>query len=220
MKYHVFVDFDGTVTVEDVGYKFFKVFTHGRTEDVVQKYHRGEITAIECLQSECHIFNQNPAPADQVKEFIESQQLTAGFIEFVNFCRAGDIRLYVLSAGFDFYIDPILKKYGLDHLEVLSNRAIVKNRRIYPEFIYYEKSVCSVCANCKGARIKQLTGKGEVSVFVGDGHSDSHGAETASIVFAKGYLAQYLDQKGIKYFRYIDFYDVIDKFRKIFKRSQ
>lgn len=219
MRYHVFIDFDGTVTVEDVGYKFFKVFTRGRAEDIVEKYRHGQVSAVECLQSECDIFNQEPAPADKVKEFIESQQLTPGFIEFVDFCRSENIRISVLSAGFDFYIEPILKKYNLEHLEVLSNRAIIKNGRIYPEFVYYEKSVCPECANCKGERIRQITGNGVVSVFIGDGHSDNHGAEASDIVFAKDHLAQYLDHKEIKYFRYADFFDVLGRLRRILEEN-
>jgi 2-hydroxy-3-keto-5-methylthiopentenyl-1-phosphate phosphatase len=215
LKYHVFVDFDGTATVDDVGYNFFKHFASGKAEDVVRRYQQGEISAVECLQTECDIYNENPAPAKEIDDFINSQELSAGFVQFIEFCRANRIKLTILSAGFDFYISHILKNHGLAYLEVYATPTVIKNGCIYPEFIYYDKNVCWQCANCKGKQIKQLTTGNEVSVFIGDGHSDSHGAQSADLVFAKGFLAEYLDKENIGYFDYDDFFDVISKFREI-----
>jgi len=211
LKYHVFVDFDGTVTTDDVGYSFFKVFARGKAEEVVKKYRHGQITAVECLKGECDIYNEYPAPMLEVKRFIGRQQLTPGFTEFVSFCRRRDYRLTIISAGFDFYIDPILGKNGLADIEVLSNKTIIKNGRIYPEFVYYDEKSCRRCSNCKGLRIKEMTEPGEISIFIGDGHSDDHGAEAADIVFAKKFLAQYLENIQKDYLPFETFHDVIDK---------
>jgi 2-hydroxy-3-keto-5-methylthiopentenyl-1-phosphate phosphatase len=211
---HAFVDFDGTVTVEDVGYHFFKRFAQERAENVVMRYRQGEIGAVECLQTECDVYNDYPAPAREVREFISSQKLTEGFLQFEAYCRENSINLTILSAGFDFYIRPILKKYGLEHLEVYSTPTFIKNGRIYPEFIYYDKDICPVCANCKGARIQQLTAPDESSVFIGDGHSDSHGAEKADLVFAKSFLADYLKKQNAAFDSFENFHDVISGLSK------
>ncbi|MCD6163111.1 MAG: MtnX-like HAD-IB family phosphatase [candidate division Zixibacteria bacterium] len=217
MKYHVFVDFDGTITINDVGHDFFEKFAFGKASDIVSKYRQGEISAVECLQKECDIYNENPASAYEVKQFVDSQKLTDGFIEFEEFCRSRQIRLTILSAGFDFYILPILKKYGLSHLEVYNNPTLIKDGQVIPDFIYYDKDTCWQCSNCKGQRIRELTLPDETSIFVGDGHSDSHGAEQANIVFAKSYLARYLDSSNINYFAYNDFFDVVKKFSDILR---
>jgi len=217
VKYHAFVDFDGTVTAEDVGYNFFKRFTFEKTEDVVRKYRNGEISAIECLKTECDIYNENPAPAKEVREFINSQKLTAGFKQFVEYCQANQIKLTVLSAGFDFYIDRILKNNGLEQLDVYVTPTVLKNGRINPEFIYYDEKVCRQCSNCKGERIKQLAAPDAVSVFIGDGHSDWHGAQNADVVFARSFLARYLDKKNIYYQSYRDFFDIISGFQKLLR---
>lgn len=219
MKYHVFVDFDGTVTVNDVGYSFFKHFAKGLAEPVVQRYHRGEIGAVQCLQTECDIYNAYPAPAREVRDFIKAQAVTPGFKEFVEFCKSENIKLTILSAGFDFYIKPILNRYGLNHLDVLSTPTFIKNGRIYPEFVHYNEDICSDCANCKGERIRELSSPDEISVFIGDGHSDNHGAEQAKLVFAKSYLADYLDKINMAYIKYNDFFDVIQEFDKLVKNS-
>lgn len=212
MKYHVFVDFDGTVTVNDVGYNFFKKFAKGQAEAVVQKYHRGEINALECLQTECDIYNAYPAPARKIKEFINNQSICDGFIEFIKYCEKYDYKVTVLSAGFDFYIKPILDRLQLKDIDLFITPTVIKHGRIYPDFIWYDETVCTICANCKGQRIKELTLGDEIPVFIGDGHSDNHGAEQAKLVFAKSYLADYLKMKNVGYFPYTDFFDVIKHF--------
>lgn len=215
MNLHAFVDFDGTVTVDDVGYNFFKRFARERAEDVVMRYRRGEVSAVECLQTECDLYNDYPAPAREVRDFIGSQKLTEGFLQFEAYCRENSINLTVLSAGFDFYIKPILKKHRLEHLEIYSTPTFIKNGRIYPEFIYYDKNICPICANCKGARVEQLTAPDERSVFIGDGHSDSHGAEKADLVFAKNYLAEYLKNQNASFDPFENFHDIIAGLRKL-----
>lgn len=213
MSYHVFVDFDGTITVDDVGYKFFKLFVDGRAEPIVQKYRRGEATALECLQTECDLYNENPMPTEKVNEFIDSQTITPGFVDFVKYCKANEIKLTVLSAGFDFYIKRILGRLGLTDIELFATPTRVEQGRLHPEFVRYDKNVCTQCVDCKGARIRELTARDEVSVFIGDGHSDSHGAEQADIIYAKSFLAEYLDDRGINYFSYANFHDIMKSFQ-------
>jgi 2-hydroxy-3-keto-5-methylthiopentenyl-1-phosphate phosphatase len=215
LNYHIFLDFDGTVTTIDVGYTFFKVFAEGKAEEVVRQYRQGEISAVDCLQGECDIYNEYPAPAAQVKEFINSQQITAGFKEFIEFCRKRTIQITIISAGFDFYIKPILDKIGLADIEYLANATTLKNGRIYPEFTYYDKAACERCSNCKGIRIKELKKPDDISVFIGDGHSDFHGARAADIVFAKSFLADDLKEAGIDFIPYDNFFDIINELGKL-----
>ena len=219
MRYHVFVDFDGTVTADDVGYNFFRHFARGKAEAIVRQYRRGKISADECLGTECEIYNENPAPAGEISDFIDSQEMTPGFPQFVELCQARQIKMTVLSAGFDFYINPLLKKYGLEFLKTYYTPTTIKNGRIYPDFIYYDQSICPQCVNCKGGQIKRLTAQDEVSIFIGDGHSDCHGAKAADLVFAKSFLAEYLDDENIDYYSYYDFFDVINRFREILRED-
>jgi len=209
LKYHVFLDFDGTITTVDVGYTFFKVFAQGRAEEIVRRYREGAINAVECLQGECDIYNEYPAPAAQVREFIKSQKITVGFNEFVLYCETNGYPITILSAGFDFYIKPILEKSGSGNLEYYANATIIKNGRIYPEFTHYNPELCQRCSNCKGVKIKQLKKPGEVSVFIGDGHSDYHGARAADIVFAKSFLADDLRKANVDFYYFDTFHDII-----------
>jgi 2-hydroxy-3-keto-5-methylthiopentenyl-1-phosphate phosphatase len=215
LKYHIFLDFDGTITTIDVGYTFFKVFAQGKAEEIVKQYRQGTISAVECLQGECDIYNEYPAPATQVREFINSQQLTDGFAEFIAYCRKHDLQLTIISAGFDFYIKPILEKNGLANIEYLANATTIKNGRILPEFTHYNRDECARCSNCKGLRIKELKKADEISIFIGDGHSDFHGARAADIVFAKSFLADDLREAGMDFIPFDSFFDVINELEKL-----
>ena len=220
MSYHVFIDFDGTITRQDVGYNFFKIFAEGKAEPAVQQYRRGEISAVECLQAECDIYNEYPAAVSKVREFIDKQEITGGFMDFVAYCREHDHKLTILSAGFDFYILPILKRLNVDDIELYATPTFIKQGKIYPEFVRYDENACVHCADCKGERIKELKAKTDLAIFIGDGHSDSHGAEQADIVFAKSFLAEYLDTAGIKYLPYGDFHDIIRSFENGLKLGE
>jgi 2-hydroxy-3-keto-5-methylthiopentenyl-1-phosphate phosphatase len=124
------------------------------------------------------------------------------------------MNITILSAGFDFYITRILDRFEIDSIELLATPTKIIDLKLYPEFIRYDKSVCIRCVDCKGARIRELSSPDETSIFIGDGHSDSHGAREADIVYAKSFLAEYLENNSIKYFPFSDFFDIIKSFQR------
>jgi len=214
-RYQLFIDFDGTITENDVGYEFFKRFTHGKTEAKVRMYRNGEINAIEVLQYECDIYNENPASESEVSEFINSQKIRAGFQDLVKFARHSRLNLTVLSAGFDFYIKPIMKRFGFDSIDVLATPTIISDRKLYPDFVHFNESECSRCSNCKGYQIRRLLQPDHKSIFIGDGHSDFHGALASDIVFARSFLAEMMADQDKRYLLYKDFFDIVKHLRKL-----
>lgn len=217
-EYAVFIDFDGTITVRDVGYEMFRKFTGEKTEPIVRKYRRGEVNSLECLITECEIWNQEPPPAREVLNHLREQEITSGFEEFIKEIEDQDIRNYILSEGFDFYIDEILRKAGLLHLERVTNRAVYDNGLVQPEFPYLGKG-CGECSNCKGYHIRRLADPRSSAVFIGDGHSDFHGSIAADIVFAKSFLGESLKNADRYHFEFADFYDIMDKWKLITERE-
>jgi 2,3-diketo-5-methylthio-1-phosphopentane phosphatase len=214
----VFIDFDGTITARDVGYEMFKKFTDGRTQPVVDRYRRGEVNSYTCLKTECEIWNQSPPAEKEVLEFLENQSITAGFSDFTDILKNDLVKTYVISEGFDFYIDAILNSNGFSRLERITNKAVYENGRMYPEFPFLGRG-CGECSSCKGFHIKRLTDPRTSAVFIGDGHSDFHGAESADIVFAKSFLKDALEKIGRDYFEYGDFYNIIDIWKRLFSRK-
>ncbi len=216
--YIVFLDFDGTITSNDVGYEMFKKFTGGATEPTVKLYHQGKINSRECLAKECEIWNQSPPDPDEVVEFLSNQRITPGFKDFLQELQNENIDAVILSEGFDFYIDRILKSHNLQHLKRITNKSSFANGILQPQFPHFGLG-CGRCSSCKGYHISKLTGPITSAVFIGDGHSDQHASEAADLVLAKSHLGEYLKENGRHHFDFSDFYDVIEILAKIISRN-
>lgn len=216
--YNVFIDFDGTITTRDVGYEMFKKFTEGKTQPIVDRYRQGEVNSYACLKTECEIWNQFPPPEKEVFEYLKNQELTAGFGRFIEVLSQDDIKARIVSEGFDFYINALLNSHGHSELERIANRATYKDGKIFPDFPYLGQG-CGECSSCKGFHIKRLTHPKSAAVFIGDGHSDFHGARAADIVFARSFLKESLEKTGRNYFEYGDFYDIIKAWKGLFSRK-
>lgn len=217
-EYVVFTDFDGTITTRDVGYEMFRKFTAGKTQPIVDKYRRGEVNSYICLKTECDIWNQSPPPENEVHAYLKRQEITPGLIEFTATLQKDNISHYILSEGFDFYIDMILSSNGFSDLRRITNRGGYENGKILPEFPYMAAG-CGECSNCKGFHIRRLTDPKTAAVFIGDGHSDFHGAESADMVFARSFLRESLEKIGRNYFEYDNFYDIIKIWKIILSRK-
>lgn len=217
-NYIVFLDFDGTITSNDVGYEMFRKFTGGATESTVELYRQGKISSRECLAKECEIWNQSPPDPDEVIEHLSDQKITPGFKDFLQALQDENIDTIILSEGFDFYIDRILKSHGLQHIKRIANKSSFANGLLRPRFPYFGLG-CGQCSNCKGYHISKLTGSITSAVFIGEGHSDRHGAGAADLVFAKSYLGEHLKDNGRHHFDFSDFYDVITIFAEATSRN-
>ena len=67
-----------------------------------------------------------------------------------------------------------------------------------------------VCGNCKGTHVREETKAGEISVYIGDGHSDICGVREADITFAKDTLADWCRDKDFFYHPFNDFSHVLE----------
>lgn len=209
-RYRLFIDFDGTITDQDVGYNLFRHFTNAATEPVVQLYRDGRINSLACLSRECEIWNDSAPNHDDVLEYLYMQRLSPGFMEFLDYLREIQLQPQILSEGFDFYIDPILSSYGLQGLEKITNRAVFSQGHLEPLFPYFEQG-CGQCSNCKGYHITGLRSPNVSAIYIGDGHSDLHASRAADIVFAKSHLRELLVSENRYFIDYENFFDILEK---------
>ena len=130
----VFVDFDGTITLEDVGEAIFKKF--GETEKVkriIEDLLSDKISSRQCWDELCDsVDNINKAELD---EFIDLLDVDPTFIPFVKFCSENKIDMVVLSDGFDYYIDRLFNKAGLSGLKYYSNKLFVDGKEYLKQSI-------------------------------------------------------------------------------------
>ena len=207
MKTAIFCDFDGTITRRDVGYSIFHHFSNGKNDELLPDWKAGRMTTRTCLTLEAQMVK---APAEEIYQFIDQFEIDEGFTDFVDLCDKNTAPLFVASDGLDFYIRHILKKNGLEHLDVKANVGRPENGGLTVEFPH-ENSTCPRCGICKGERIAnfRLETKGDYRIlFVGDGYSDACATREADLIFAKKDLKRYCLDNNISYLDFDTFYDV------------
>jgi len=183
----VLCDFDGTISKGDIGNTLFGKYAGGSEwEELISSWERGEIGSRDCLIKECRLAR---VTRDEIVSFAEAFEIDEHFPAFAAWCAENEIPLAVVSDGLDFYIELVLKKYGLSHLPVYANHLTFTNAGIVPEFPYFEQG-CGSCGNCKGHHVRRYREQFGRVVFVGDGYSDRCALEEADLVLAKKGLAR------------------------------
>ncbi|HET9135261.1 MAG TPA: HAD-IB family phosphatase, partial [Candidatus Kapabacteria bacterium] len=138
-----------------------------------------------------------------------SQQLRAGFKEFIEFCSKSGIKLTIVSDGFSLYIRPILKKHNLDIPFHANTVELTEAGSLHVEFENARES-CIKCGACKCAAIMSTSADEDTIVYIGDGYSDVCPIEISDIVFARDMLRRFCSEKGVPYHPFEDFYTIMD----------
>ena len=120
----------------------------------------------------------------------------------------------IVSGGLDFYIQPILQKFGLETIPIfcLKHAEFSHGERVattYPEWV----TVCEVTGACKCARAWHFQANGYQLVFVGDGNSDLCVARQADAVYACSSLARYCQEQAIAYTPFESLTEVVSGLR-------
>ncbi|HLM32752.1 MAG TPA: MtnX-like HAD-IB family phosphatase [Gaiellaceae bacterium] len=202
------VDFDGTITEQDVLDEIARTFGDDEVyREVDEALDRNGITLHEVLRRE---FEPVRAPLGEVVEWIHANaSIRPGFGELVELARERGWRLVVVSSGFRQLIEPVLERAGIEGLELVSNEVDPD-----PEgwrITFFDESRCEICGEaCKRMTVRSVVDGGEV-VYVGDGYSDRCAAEDADLVFARRGLAAYLTERGVPFEPFDDFFQIAEK---------
>lgn len=217
--YKIFIDFDGTITTEDVGEMMFLKFGDAqKANDIIDLWIDNEINSVQSWQMLCKTV-QN---FDSIKfdEFINKIQIDEHFKTFEKFCGKNNIDIAILSDGLDYYIDRILAKEGFDHLKRFSNKLTFDDtNNLVPVFPYTDEN-CSTCANCKRNHIINNSSDNDFTIYVGDGYSDTCPAQYCDFIFAKHSLLKYCEKNRISYFPFDNFSDVQKRVEELIARKR
>ena len=222
MALKVFVDFDGTITKQDVGNAFFREFGGPVCDAIVEEYKAGKISARECFRREVAaigtLHKQNAVT------FLKHQPIDESFKQLVAFCGRHGVEITIVSDGLDFYIGEILAVNGVDTVPYFANKLELKALGGGDEYALavrfpYSDAECTRCACCKRNIILTHAGDDDIIVFIGEGYSDRCPAQYADIVFAKDELQAFCQRENISYFLYGSFADVVDRLRQLLARK-
>jgi 2-hydroxy-3-keto-5-methylthiopentenyl-1-phosphate phosphatase len=195
------VDFDGTVTEEDlldaIASRFGDPEVYQEVEDGLDA---GTMPLRDVITRE---FRPVRKPLEEVVRWeLENVAIRPGFRELVGLARERGWRFLIVSSGFHELIEPILEREGVD-VELHANR--VEARHDGWRVLWRYDDSCDACGeSCKRSVVERMADGSEV-VYVGDGYSDRCAAEHADRVFARRGLARWLEERGIAYEPFEDF---------------
>lgn len=213
-KFKVFVDFDGTITKHDVGEAIFRKFgDEKKTDLIVIDLLAGKITARKCWELLFATIDQ--VDAMKLDKFIDQMEIDLTFHQFHKYCLENEIEMFVLSDGFDYYINRIFKRENLNHIKIFSNNLIIgEKQELIPSFPYFDID-CQTSANCKRNHILNNSGDEEFTVYIGDGNSDKYSTQFCDFIFAKDDLLKYCEKERITFFPFSNFENVIARLESL-----
>lgn len=200
-----FVDFDGTVTLKDTCDAMSIAYGEGSWMEANRLWEEKKLSTADCARMILKHFKVSP---EDLRQFLGAMEIDRYFKDFLSLCREKGHEVYILSDGYDFNIETVLSKHGID-IKYYSNKLLYSNENGYSIESPYEDGSCKSCGTCKANLVKSLKKDGELAVYIGDGYSDFCPAELADKVFAKGTLYRYCRDHGINAVPFENFNDII-----------
>ncbi len=213
-KYAVVIDFDGTITCDDMGLRVISEFgAHGWKEGI-EKYRSGEFNSMEL-----HRWEASFLPSSKVKEMTElaagGAEIRPGLTELVEYAAAHEIPVEIASSGWSFYVEAILKRHGLGEIPFTSAAANFDGVEFATHGLSPGATHCEINGVCKCDRVRPRQEAGRTVIYVGDGLSDFCVAAQSDVVFARRSLAVHCEREGIAFTPFDDFFEVLDGIRQL-----
>lgn len=219
INFKVFVDFDGTISLTDIGEELFVKFGNAEAAyEIIGRWLRGEIGSIQSWRELCD--SLGGFDIDGFNNFVDSLPIDPGFHDFIKYCTINKIDVFVVSDGLDFYIKRFLEREKLEGLKVYSNRAIfTSENKIMPDFPHRDEE-CDTCANCKRNHVINNSHDDDFTIYIGDGNSDTCPAQYCDFIFAKNSLLKFCEKNRISFFPYKNFHDVVARMEQLGEKKR
>lgn len=205
-KIAIFSDFDNTISTYDVCVGLFDAFSWPNwreIEDEIMKTGKGSQVVLPTLLAPFKL------TAREMKDFVLAGfELDPYFSSFVEKCEEKGWPLFILSDGLDFYLQHLLAREGLLHLNFRSNKLEWFGGKPVVSFPFQDPT-CGRCGHCKRSKVEAIARQGYKTIYIGDGISDYCAAQNADLLFAKDDLLAYCQREGIPHRRFDTFADIL-----------
>ena len=198
----IYCDFDGTITKEDSVNTFFEMYAPKSWMDSEKLWIEGKISSRENAVIQVGLLKN--VSQKQLDDYINAIEIDDYFLDFVNYVKSKNIKLTILSDGFDLFIKKVLERYNLD-IPYYANKLIYKDGEFSIEFPYYNESCDKKAGMCKCQKVKENR-----FCYIGDGTSDLCIASRADFLFASKNLHEYCKENNIKHSYFTSFCNIID----------
>jgi len=194
MRHLILCDFDGTISVRDMGYELLCAFTRGNWEKIDRLYRDGKVGSKEAYERIARICRVTPEEMES--SIMERSGIDPYFGRFHEYCLRKGIDLKIVSDGFDIYIKRLLEHHGLPLMPIFSNRISFKRggriRFEYPR----HNSDCGLCGTCKREILLEERPFYDLITYIGNGYSDRCAAQEADRIYAKEVLFEIFVREG------------------------
>ena len=190
----VLVDYDGTISRQDIGDLLLSKHTTDR-EALARfdaAYDAGTMGSRDLLRWDMDVLPDLPGALRAEAEAVEQDP---GFVAIVRSVRARGGVVEIVSDGLGFYIEANMRRMGLDDVPIATNRNRLRGGAAGMDFPYGHLA-CFVCGTCKRQRVLTHQAADRVVVFVGDGPSDRYAMHHADLAFATGKLLAWCRAAG------------------------
>ncbi len=205
--YKFFLDFDGTITKEDLIDRVLEEFADPQWLKIEQSWVNGEIGSRDCLAMQMKLIK---AKLCDILDFAEDIGIDETFLDFAKYCKDQAVQIVILSDGIDLFIKSILGRYGLNDIRVYSNSLASTNGSYEMYFPYFRNDCLSRSGICKCKIMEELSSPSSVNILVGDGRSDFCVARKADLIFAKSDLLDFCRVEKIPYLEHTEFRDIME----------
>ena len=202
----IYCDFDGTITKKDSVNEFLKKYTGDKWLESEKLWIEGKISSKENAIIQVGLLKN--ISQKQLDDYINSIEIDDYFLDFVDYVKSKNIKLTILSDGFDLFIQKVLERNNLD-IPYYANKLTYKNGEFNIEFPYYNKNCDKKAGMCKCQKIKENS-----FCYIGDGTSDLCIAKKADFLFASKNLHKFCKENNIKHVYFTSFCNIIESLDK------
>ena len=212
MKLAILSDFDGTVTLNDTFENVAEKFAQGDWRAVDEQYVKGEVTLEECLRRQGAMVRVSES--EILDELDKVTRFRPGFDKLIEYCKANNYPLVLVSAGLDFVIKHFLSKMNWQGQVGL----YAAKAKCTPTGITFDfpKPKNSKSVNFKDDMVRYYKQKADTVAYIGDGRWDLHALRNADRRFAikNSKLAELSREQEIQVTLISDFQEVVQSLQK------
>ena len=199
----IYCDFDGTITKYDAVNMFFDMYTGDKWLESEELWVDGKISSMENAIIQVGLLPE--IPPSKLDDYIKNIEIDESFLDFVKYTREKNIKLTILSDGFDLFIHKTLERFNLKNIPVYANHLVYENNKFKIEFPYHNPNCDKKAGMCKCEKAPE-----KEFCYIGDGTSDLCIASKAHTLFATKKLHQYCEKNLIKHYYFETFSNIIE----------
>lgn len=213
----IFCDFDGTITNNDNIVAIMKYFDPEGAEPIIKQIIDRSMTVKEGVGA---MFELLPTSRKEeiVRYAIDNATIRDGFAELLAYCRDHDIHFLVTSGGIDFFVYPLLERFGIDREHIYCNASDFSGVNIRIGWPHPCDEHCDNrggCGMCKTTIIRSYPSEEYERILIGDSITDFPGAKLADAVFARSHLIDLCKELNLNYYTFGTFHDVIARLKEM-----